>query len=405
MGRGETGPEVTGSTARSILVLNVGSSTLKFGVFPMSTGDDALLRGVIDRSGDGASELRAIDASGRSVSLPIPSGAAGGVGEVLRVIADLLPGDRIAAVGHRLVHGGSAMRAPVKIDAGARENLAKLVPLAPAHLPAELRAIDEVSAHDAALTQVACFDTAFHASLPAVAKLFGLPRDLSDSGVVRYGFHGLSYEYITTTLRERGELPPRLIVAHLGNGASLCAIGDGVSIDTSMGMTPAGGVVMSTRSGDLDPGVLLYLMRSRDFGRQELEDATDRHGGLLGISALSGDVRELLDASPHNPQAREAIEVFCYKVRKFIGAYAAALGGLDTLVFTGGIGEHAAPIRAAICDDLGFLGIHLDAGLNNVSAPLISAPGSTVFVRVEHTREDVMIARHVRGLLARGHYQ
>lgn len=384
---------------RSILVLNVGSSTLKFGVFQLSSGDDALLRGVLDRSGHNAGELRTIDASGRSQSVRVAARSDGAIGEVLRVVADQLGVDTVEAVGHRLVHGGSTMRAPVTIDSAVRAELERLVPLAPEHLPEELHAIDEVSRYDPALVQVACFDTAFHASLPNVARLFGIPRGLSDSGVVRYGFHGLSYEYITATLRERGQLPARLIIAHLGNGASLCAVRDGMSIDTSMGMTPAGGVVMSTRTGDLDPGVLLYLMRSRGFTRQELEDATDRRGGLLGISALSGDVRELLAASADNPRAREAIEIFCYKIRKFIGAYAAALGGLDALVFTGGIGEHAAQIRSAICSDLGFLGMEIDAGLNNVGAPLISAASSRVLVRVEHTLEDVMIARHVRALL------
>jgi acetate kinase len=384
---------------RSILVLNVGSSSLKFGVFQTSGGDDALVRGVLDRSGNNAGELRTIDASGRSQSVRLTSGPDAAIVEMLRIICDQLGVDRIEAVGHRLVHGGSSLRAPVSIDSGVRAELERLVPLAPEHLPEELRAIDDVSRYDPAVVQVACFDTAFHSSLPNVARLFGIPRGLSDSGVVRYGFHGLSYEYITTALRERGELPPRLIIAHLGNGASLCAVRDGVSIDTSMGMTPAGGVVMSTRSGDLDPGVLLYLMRSRDFTRQELEDATDRRGGLLGISALSGDVRELLAASADNPRAREAIEIFCYKVRKFIGAYAAALGGVDALVFTGGIGEHSAHIRSAVCGDLGFLGVEIDAGLNNVSAPLISAAASRVLVRVEHTMEDVMIARHVRALL------
>lgn len=391
---------MTGSTTRSILVLNVGSSTLKFGVFTLAAGDDALLRGVLDTSGQKAGELRTIDTSGRSKSVRIAGRPDAAIGEVLRVISDQLGLDRIEAVGHRLVHGGSTMRAPVRVDGGVRAELERLLPLAPEHLPGELSAIDEVSRYDPALVQIACFDTSFHSSLPTVAQLFGIPRELSDSGVVRYGFHGLSYEYITTTLRERGDLPPRVIIAHLGNGASLCAVRDGASIDTSMGMTPAGGVVMSTRSGDLDPGVLLYLMRSRDFSRQQLEDATDRRGGLLGISALSGDVRELLAASARNQHAREAIEVFSYGVRKFVGAYAAALGGLDALVFTGGIGEHSAEIRDAVCKDLGFLGIELDAGLNNVSAPLISAPASRVLVRVEHTLEDVMIARHVRSLLS-----
>jgi acetate kinase len=304
------------------------------------------------------------------------------------------------AVGHRLVHGGSTLRKPVHVDARVRSLLEDLVPLAPDHLPSELRAIDEVSRLHPSLVQVACFDTAFHSGLPAVARLFGLPRALTDSGVVRYGFHGLSYEYVATTLRERGELPSRTIVAHLGNGASITAILDGVSVDTSMGMTPAGGLVMSTRSGDLDPGVLLYLARARGFSTAKLDDAINRSGGLRGISESSGDVRDLLAARASDTRARDAIDVFCYQARKFIGAYTAALGGIDLLVFTGGIGEHSPEVRASICDKLDFLGILIDAPLNRTGQPVISAAQSRVRVRTLKTQEEVMIARHVRESLA-----
>jgi acetate kinase len=278
--------------------------------------------------------------------------------------------------------------------------LQNLIPLAPDHLPLELRAIDEISRQHPSLVQVACFDTAFHANLPPVSRLFGLPRDVSESGVVRYGFHGLSYEYVTTTLRERGELPTRTIVAHLGNGASIAAIRDGESIDTSMGMTPAGGFVMSTRSGDLDPGVLLYLARARGFSTGQLDDAINRRGGLLGISGSSGDMRKLLASSQADASAREAVDVFCYQVRKFIGAYAAALGGIDLLVFTGGIGEHSPEVRARICEQLDFLGITLESGLNDTDNAVISAARSRATVRVVKTDEEAMIARHVRHLLA-----
>jgi len=393
---------MNGSTARSILVLNVGSSTLKFGVFPLASGDDAFLQGVLDHAGSSAGSLRITNRSGGVEATQLPVDSESAVVELLHFLERHPLLQSVEAVGHRLVHGGSTMREPVRIDARVRERLNDLIQLAPDHLPAELHVIDEVARRHPSLPQVGCFDTAFHASLPRVARTYGIPRPLTDSGVVRYGFHGLSFEYVTTTLGARGELPPRTIIAHLGNGASICAVRDGVSIDTSMGMTPTGGLVMSTRSGDLDPGVLLYLMRSRGFSEQQLEDATDRSGGLLGISGLTGDVRELLAASATNDRAAEAIDVFCYRARKFIGAYAAALGGIDLLVFTGGIGEHSAVIRESICGDLGFLGVKLDESLNRADASLVSATASGVPVRIIHTREDVMIATHVRTLLAKG---
>ena len=359
---------------KSILVLNVGSSTLKYGVFPLTAGDQPLRRGVLEYSQQA-------------------------VGQLLRLLEDDARFASVQAVGHRLVHGGLTMREPVRIDEGVRRALEDLVPLAPDHLPSELRAIDDVARLHPTLAQVACFDTAFHAHLPNVARRFALSRDLSDSGVVRYGFHGLSYEYIATTLHERGELPPRTIVAHLGNGASIAAIRDGVSIDTSMGMTPAGGLAMSTRTGDLDPGIFLYLARARGFSLAQLDNAVNHGGGLLGISQLSGDARDLLAARDRNQKAREAIDIFCYHVRKFIGAYAAALGGLDLLVFTGGIGEHSPEIRAQICEGLEFLGIDIDRARNAGAEVLISSTKSAVAVRAMSTNEEAMIARHVRQLL------
>jgi acetate kinase len=298
------------------------------------------------------------------------------------------------------VHGGSRLVTPVRIDASVRAMLEDVIPLAPDHLPTELRAIDEVSRLSSSLVQIACFDTAFHSGMPSVARIFGLPRRLSNSGVVRYGFHGLSYEYVTSELRRRGELPRRTIVAHLGNGASLVALRDGISIDTSMGMTPAGGIAMSTRSGDLDPGVILYLLRSRNFSISDLDAAVNRDGGLLGISELSSDVRALLTARSTDSRAAEAIEVFCYQAKKCIGSFAAALGGLDALVFSGGIGEHSPEVRAQICKELEFLGIAIDPALNDANAPLISAEHGAVQIRIVNTREEVMIARHVRAVLA-----
>jgi acetate kinase len=282
------------------------------------------------------------------------------------------------------------------IDSSVRAELEEVVPLAPDHLPTELSAIDEVTRSAPSIPQVACFDTAFHGAMPRVARLLGLPRALLDSGVLRYGFHGLSYEYVTDTLRRLGDLPARTIVAHLGNGASIAAVRDGIGIDTTMGLTPSGGMVMSTRSGDLDPGILLYLLRSRGFSADDVDDTVKHKGGLLGISDSSSDVRDLLDARAADRKADEAIGVFCYQAKKFIGGYAAALGGLDELVFTGGIGERSPEVRAQICDGLGFLGIEIDETLNRGNAKTISTTGSRVTVRTIKANEEAMIARHTR---------
>src|SRR4051812_42101953 len=362
MGRRQTRRSVSGHQP-SILVLNVGSSTLKYALFPVTDGDDVLLRGTLEYSAAGVTRASAVT-------------------ELLeRLKADSLFAS-IQSVGHRLVHGGPQFREPVRVDAAVRASLDDVIPLAPDHLPAELGGIDEVSRVAPSLPQVACFDTAFHSALPTVARLFGLERSLAASGVVRYGFHGLSYEYVAETLRRRGELPRRTVIAHLGNGASVTALLDGVSVDTSMGLTPTGGVVMSTRSGDLDPGVLLYLLRSRGFSSVALDDAVNHRGGLLGLSESSSDVRQLLDAAPSDSRADDALGVFCYQVKKVIGGYAAALGGVDALVFTGGIGEHSPDVRGRVCGGLEFLGIELDPACNRENAATISSSACRVPVRV-----------------------
>jgi acetate kinase len=391
---------VTEVEEKSILILNVGSSTLKFGFFPLAARDEPLLRGVLEHSSHASGQLRITEADGRSETRQLAPAGKSPIAQLLAALEDHPRFASVQAVGHRLVHGGATLRRPARIDSHVRKVLEDLIPLAPDHLPAELRAIDEVARLRPDLVQVACFDTAFHADLPTVGRLFALPRELSESGVVRYGFHGLSYEYITTTLRERGELPSRAIIAHLGNGASVAAIRDGISIDTSMGMTPAGGLVMSTRSGDLDPGILLYLIRARGYSVAQLDDAVNSRAGLLGISGTSADVRDLLAARATDPKARDALDIFCYQVRKFIGAYAAALGGIDLLVFTGGIGEHSPEVRAQICEGLDFLGIGLDHARNRAGNALISAATTAVPVRALKTQEEVMIARHVRASLA-----
>jgi acetate kinase len=385
---------------RSILTLNVGSSTVKFGFFPLAGGDDALLHGVLEYSDSATAQLRTTDSTGHNDSRHLVVSGESPTAGLVHFLTGHSLFSSVQSVGHRLVHGGSKLRKTVRVDASVRALLDEVVPFAPHHLPAELRAIDEVSRLAPSLVQIACFDTAFHSEIPTVARLFGLPRRFSNSGVVRFGFHGLSYEYVTTHLREHGELAPRTLVAHLGNGASIAAILDGVCIDTSMGMTPSGGLVMSTRSGDLDPGIMLYLLRSRDFSVDDLDDTINKKGGMLGISESSSDVRALLATSSTDSKAEDAIRIFCYQARKFIGAYAAVLGGVDALVFTGGIGEHSPEVRARICKGMDFLGIEIDPELNRLNASIISADQSGVVIRILKTREEVMIARHVRESLS-----
>jgi acetate kinase len=304
---------------------------------------------------------------------------------------------RSDAAGHRLVHGGPDHSAPERVDAQLIAALRALVPFAPLHLPAQIDIIEAVATQRPDLPQVVCFDTAFHHRMPDVARRLPLPRAIWDAGIRRYGFHGLSYEYIVDTLgaSARG----RTIIAHLGNGASMAAVRDGQPLDTTMGFTPTGGFMMGTRSGDLDPGVLLYLMLHKGYDAAAIERLVNHEAGLLGVSGISADMQTLLEQRAHAPHAAEAVELFCYQVRKHIGQLAAALGGLDTLVFTGGIGEHAAPVRWEICTGLAHLGTRLDPERNNEHAPVISAPGSPCTVRVIATDEDLMIARHTHRLL------
>ncbi len=388
---------MTAGDEQSILILNVGSSTLKFGLFALADGDDPFLHGVLDYAGRGGGQLRVVYyGESKEKSVPVTATRESAAKELLHFLEGSSLFKSVRAVGHRLVHGGSKLRAPVVIDSAVRALIEEVIPLAPDHLPTELRAIDDVARFAPGVAQVACFDTAFHGAMPRVARLFGLPRALLDSGVVRYGFHGLSYEYVVEALRARGELPARTIVAHLGNGASIAAVRDGVGIDTSMGLTPTGGMIMSTRSGDLDPGILLYLLRSRGFSADDVDDATKHQGGLLGISDSSSDVRDLLAVRAADPKAEEALGVFCYQAKKFIGGYAAALGGLDALVFTGGIGERSPEVRAQICHGLGFLGLEIRAASNDENAEIISTTASKVRVRTIKANEEAMIARHTR---------
>ena len=271
------------------------------------------------------------------------------------------------------------------------------MPLDPDHLPAAIRGIKFIAKKFPELPQVACFDTAFHSSLPKVARMYALPGNLYDQGILRYGFHGLSYEYVMGELQalEAQLASGRVIIAHLGNGASMVAVNEGKSIDTSMGFTPLEGLVMGTRSGDVDPGLLLYLLEQKKMSAKETSTMLNKESGLLGVSGTSGDMRNLLEKMQQDSRAGEAVELFCYRAKKYIGAYAAVLGGLDVLVFAGGIGERAPVVRKWICDGLDFLGVRLDALSNEANAALISSPASAVQVRVIKTNEDLMIVRHV----------
>ncbi len=306
--------------------------------------------------------------------------------------------DALTVVGHRVVHGGPMYCEPQRITTQMIEQLRHLSPFAPEHLPQEILLTEAIRHRFPDLPQVACFDTAFHHDLPRVARLLPLPRRYEEQGVRRYGFHGLSYAFL---MEELGRLAGaeaahgRVILAHLGNGASLAAVQGGKSIDTSMGFTPAAGVPMSTRSGDLDPGLPGYLARAENMKAEQFNEMINSRSGLLGMSETSSDMRDLLDRETRDVRAAEAVALFCYQIKKRIGAYAAALGGLDALVFAGGIGEHAPTVRARICDGLGFLGIELDERCNTANEAVISKEKTPVAVRVIHTDEEVMIAKSV----------
>jgi len=313
--------------------------------------------------------------------------------------------DQLAAAGHRLVQGGPLYKDPQRITPEFMKEIEQLIPLDPDHMPAAIQGIKFIATKFPNLPQVACFDTAFHRSLPKVARMYALPRRLYDQGVFRYGFHGLSYEYIVGELRTLEEklINGRVIIAHLGSGASIAAIKEGKSVDTSMGFTPLEGLVMSTRSGDVDPGALLYLRQQNKMSAQEMATLLNKESGLLGVSGTSGDMRALLDKVPQDAHAAEAVDLFCYRVKKYIGAYAAVLGGLDMLVFAGGIGEHAPAVRQQICEGLEFLGVQLDAQRNAANAAVISHPDGRVKVRIIETNEELMIVRHVVSTLGWAH--
>lgn len=382
----------------ALLILNAGSSSLKFAVYQADAAGDlqAGYRGVIEEIGRNGrfQVLHAPDAGGlidRAVAVADHEQA---LKQVLDWLETRHPGLAFRAAGHRVVHGGADYIHPVRVDAAVVADLEKLIPLSPLHQPHNLAGIRALARLRPDLPQVACFDTAFHHTLPPLAQRFALPREFGERGIRRYGFHGLSYEHIASVLPDYlgAAAEGRVVVAHLGNGASLCAMRKRCSVETSMSFTPLDGIPMASRCGALDPGVLLYLLREAGMSLEQLDDLLHHRSGLLGVSGLSGDVRTLLASS--DPHAAEALDLFAYRTSQAIASHAVALDGIDALVFTAGIGEHAAAVRTAICRHLAWLGLALDEAANQGHGPRISHAHSRVSAWVIPTNEERVIARH-----------
>ncbi|MFQ5787822.1 MAG: acetate/propionate family kinase [Thermodesulfobacteriota bacterium] len=389
-----------------ILTINSGSSSIKFSLYHMGKSETLSLSGIIERIGLKPTIFKINDVEGQTMLEDNQYLRNHNV--AFKTLFDWLkrnsPDQEIDAVGHRIVHGGTKFRRPHNITPELIETLNELTPLAPDHLPHEIKGVMAISKIYPGLNQVACFDTAFHRHLPQRAKMFALPRNLFTEGIMRYGFHGLSYEYIMQELMDvAGEkyARGRVIIAHLGSGASMVAVKDGKSMDTTMGFTPTGGLVMGTRSGDLDPGILIYLLRKKGMSPSSLNHLLNVYSGLLGVSGRSSDMKFLLDNETKSVDIAEAIYLFCYQAKKFIGALCTVLGGLDTLIFTGGIGENSPAIRKRICEDMTFLNIHLDPTRNESNEPIISCDGVLTTVRVIKTNEELMIARHTNNLVSK----
>jgi acetate kinase len=386
-------------TSDRILTINGGSSSIKFALYaavnPLKRG----LHGTIDRIGLSGTNLTFHDVEGkpqasRKLATADHKSAANFLMDWLEKQNDFAS---VKAVGHRVVHGMKHTE-PEIVTKKLLAELHRISPYDPDHLPSEIELIEVICQRHPKPSQVACFDTAFHRTMPRVAKLLPIPRRYDAKGIQRYGFHGLSYSFLMEELARGGDPAAkkgRVILAHLGNGASLAAVRDGKSIDTSMGFTPTAGLVMSTRSGDLDPGIAPYLARTEKMTTQQFYKMVNHESGLLGVSETSSDMRDLLEHEKRDVRAAEAVALFCYQAKKWIGSFAAALGGLDTLVFAGGIGENAPPVRERICEELDFLGIKLDKARNKKNASVISTNASAVKVRVIRTDEELMIARSV----------
>lgn len=389
---------------KRILVLNAGSSSLKFAAFTAGTGGAPALdlRGQLAGIGQGETRLTVTDEHGNRARWGKAERIASH-DDAVRLLIERLQiaqaPENWLGVGHRIVHGGARFSAPAKITPDTLRDLAALVPLAPLHQPHNVAPIEALQRAMPDLPQVACFDTAFHMSQPEVAVRFALPDKYWQAGLRRYGFHGLSYEAILHALPAVANgVPKRLVIAHLGNGASMAAVLDGTCVATTMGFSTLDGLVMGTRAGSVDPGVLLHLLRE-GMSREQLEQLLYHDSGVKGVSALTADMKTLLE-SP-DPKAKLAIALYCYRIRRELGSLAAALGGIDALVFTGGVGENATAIRAAVCRDASWLGLQLDDAANRRGGPQISAAGSRVAAWVVPTDEELTIARHAQRLLAR----
>jgi acetate kinase len=390
----------------SILAINGGSSSIRFAQYRVGAPLERRLHGVVDRLGARGTTLTFSDPSGGQVeSCTLAIAGNGSASDALvEWLASRPEFPQVRAVGHRVVHGMQHSE-PARVTPRLLEDLRRVVACDPDHLPREIGLIEAFAKRHPRLPQVACFDTAFHVGMPRVAKLLPIPRRYEAQGVHRYGFHGLSYAYLMAELarlRDPAATHGRVVLAHLGGGASMAAVQDGRCIDTSMGFTPSSGLPMGTRSGDLDPGLAGFLARTGRMSATRFDTMVNHESGLLGVSASSSDVRDLLSCEATDVRAAEALALFCYQARKLVGAYAAALGGLDTLVFAGGIGENAAVIRERICEGLGFLGIELDPQRNAEHAALISPDAGRVRLRVIHTDEQIMIARLVLHVLEPG---
>ena len=392
--------------ADAIVVLNAGSSSLKFSLFVESAGElVADIRGQVEGLFT-TPHFVSKGPDGRVLAQKTwPAGTAlghhGALEHLLDVLRERLSSDRLVGVGHRVVHGGALYDHPVRIDAAVMEDLRRLEPLAPLHQPHNLAPIATLLERAPDLPQVACFDTSFHRGNSELAQMFALPYEMFEQGVRRYGFHGLSYEFIASVLPSVDPVAAagRTVVLHLGNGASMCALAACGSVATTMGFTAVDGLMMGTRTGSLDPGVVLYLMSERGMDAAAIERLIYNQSGLLGVSGISSDMRELLASA--EPRARLAVDLYCYRIRRELGSMVAALGGVDAIVFTAGIGENSAEIRGAVCRDAKWLGVAFDEGANAAGEARISAPDSRVRVWRIATNEELMIARHTRQLLAR----
>jgi acetate kinase len=390
--------------SNAILVLNAGSSSIKFSVF-LERGEDlepgirGQVEGLATRARFVSNSPDGLITSEKTWPEGSPPGHDGALDHLIDHLRSELAGDRLIGIGHRVVHGGLDYTRPVRVDAAVLDVLETYIPLAPLHQPHNLTPIRRALARMPHLPQVACFDTSFHRSQPEVAQMFALPAELREDGVRRYGFHGLSYEYIASRLPEAAPQAAagRVVVLHLGNGASMCALAAGRSVASTMGFTAVEGLVMGTRCGALDPGVILYLMDQRGMDARAVETLIYTRSGLLGVSGISSDMRVLL--ASEDPRARLAVDLFLYRIGRELGSLAAALGGLDAIVFTGGIGENAPEIRRRVCRDAAWLGVAIDPEANAAGRGCVSTPASRIGVWVIPTNEEVMIARHTQRLL------